>query len=149
MTTITPINVATISAKIVDILRDHEGLQDATVERSEEVNEIPGRCPWVCVYRAGVDYPSRTLGLGTGYRLQRIEFIVYAQHADGTSPDECEDRLEALVVNVISALLSDPTLRGTVATIDEFSVRYVDYDRSEAGYMQTAAIYFTAVTSVR
>ena len=146
---ITPVNVAEITKVIAEILQDHEGLQDAIIERSEELNEIPGRCPWISIYRAGVDYPIRTLGLGAGYRNQRIEFIIYAQHSDGTSPDECEERLEALVVSVISALLSDPTLRGKVATIDEFSVRYVDYDKTEAGYMQTAAIFFTAISSVK
>ncbi len=147
--TITPVNVSDVTEKIVEILKDNAELSDATIERSEEVNEIPGRCPWICVYRAGVDYPIRTLGLGAGYRRQRIEFIIYAQQADGTDAEECEVLLEQLIVHVISALLSDPTLGGKVDTLDEFSVRYVDYDKTENGYMQTAAIYFTAITSVK
>lgn len=149
MIEIKPVNVAAITEKIVEILKDYPALQDATIERSEEVNEIPGRCPWISVYRSGVEYPLRTLGLGAGFRRQRIEFIIYAQEADGTDAEECEIRLEALIVSVVGALLSDPTLRGAVDTIDEFSVRYVDYDKTETGYMQTAAIYFTAITSVK
>lgn len=142
---ITPTDVSEITKRIQEILQDHPDLQECIVERSAEVNEIPGRCPWLCIYRLGVEYPIRTLGLGNGFRQQRVELMLYAQQADGSDPEECEERLEQLVVSCISALLSDPTLRGIVDTIDEFKVSYVDYDKSEAGYTQTAAITFTAL----
>jgi len=147
--TITPTDVSEITRRIQEILQDHPNLQEATVERSAEFNDIPGRCPWLCIYRLGVDYPIRTLGLGTGFRTQRVELMIYAQESDGTDPAECEERLEQLVVHCISALLSDPTLRGMVDTIDEFKVSYVDYDKSEAGYTQTAAITFTALMTTK
>lgn len=147
--TITPVNVSTITSAIESLLTNHNDLQDVLVERSTEINELPHRCPWVGIYRSGVEYPLRTLGMGSGFRGQRISFVLMAQHSDATSGEECEERLEQLIVNVIGALLSDPSLNGTVDTLDEFSVEYVDYLQTDAGYVQTAGIYFTALTSVR
>lgn len=147
--TTTPANVAIVTGAIVERLVNDARLAEATVERSAELNEIPGRCPWIGVYRSGVEYPLRTLGMGSGWRQQRIDLMVFVQHSDGTSGEECEDRLEGLIVDVISVLLSDPTLGGAVDTLDEFTVKYLDYSQTDAGYMQTAAIYFTAITSVR
>jgi hypothetical protein len=146
---ITPIDVSAVTRALVAMLSADSRLEQATIERSAELNEIPGRCPWIGVYRSGVEYPLRTLGMGSGWRQQRLNLMVFVQHADGTSGEECEDRLEGLIVDVIGVLLSDPTLGNTVDTLDEFSVTYLDYSQTDSGYMQTAGIYFTAITSVR
>lgn len=147
--TITPINVSDITRKIAQRFKDDPKLVECAVERSAELNEIPTRCPWIGVYRSGVRYPLRTLGLTAGWRQQRIALMVFVQHSDATSGEECEERLEGLIMDVISVLLSDPTLSNSVDTLDEFEVSYLDYSQTEAGYMQTAGIYFTAITSVR
>lgn len=148
MIPITPINVANITAAVENMFVNADKLDAATIERDAELNEIPGLCPWIGIYRMGVTYPSRVLGLGSGFRGQRIELAVFVQQSDATSGEECGERLEALIVDVISVLLSDPTLGGSVDTIDNFEVRYLDYARDDAGYFQTAAVYLTAVTMV-
>lgn len=142
-----PLNISVITAGISALLT--KALPQLTVERSAEVNELPHRCPWVGIYRSGVEYPLRTLGMGSGFRGQRINLVLMVQNSDATSGEECEERLEELIVNVIGALLSDPTLNNTVDGLDEFSVQYVDYLQTDAGYVQTAGIYFTALSSVR
>lgn len=146
---ITPINVSTITAAVVTRLQVDTRLAECQIERSAELNDVPGRCPWIGVYRFGVKYPLRTLGLGAGQRYERVALAVFVQHSDPSSGEECEDLLEGLIMNVVSALLSDPSLGGVVDTLDEFEVSYLDYSQSDAGYMQTAGIYFTAITSVR
>lgn len=149
MLNITPVNISEITAKIAEKFAQDTRLADCKITRSAELNEIPGLCPWLGIYRSGVRYPLRTLGLGAGFRQQRIALMVFAQHSDATSGEECEERLERLIVDVISVLLSDPTLGNSVDTLDEFEVSYLDYSQTESGYMQTAGIYFTAITSVR
>jgi hypothetical protein len=146
---IKPVNIAKITESIVKILMNDGRLDQAVIERDAELNEIPGRCPWIGVYRMGVSYPQRTLGLGAGFRGQRVELAIFMQQSDATSGEECGERLEALIVDVLSVLLSDPTLGGSVDTIDNFEVRYLDYARDDAGYFQTAAVYLTAVTMVQ
>jgi hypothetical protein len=150
MIPIKPVNVTNITEAIVTMLTNAQGphLSAARVTRDDELNEIPGLCPWIGVYRMGVSYPSRVLGLGSGFRGQRIELAVFCQHSDATSGEQCGERLEELIVEVISTLLSDPTLNKSVDTVDNFEVRYIDYARDDAGYFQTAAVYLTAVTMV-
>lgn len=144
---ITPVSVSAVTQAIERMLRD--GLPGVSVERSSEINADPSRMPWVGVYRADCSFPTRTLGLGSGYRGQRVSVIVLAQESDPTSGDRCEDRLNGLVDQIISLLLSESTLGGTVHTVDEFSVRYPDYQRvGDSQYVQTAMIVFTAITTV-
>lgn len=144
-----PVNVSVITEGIETLLMNDSSLQGATIERSAEINELPHLCPWIGIYRNGVEYPVRTLGMGNGFRGQRISLVVMCQQADATSGVECEQRLEQLLVDVIAALLADPTLNGTVDTLDEFQVQYVDYLQTDSGYVQTAGVYFTALTTVR
>lgn len=140
---ISPANLSTITKAIEEALKNADGLQDATIERSAEMNQDPARCPWVSVYRMGVRYPTRSLGMGSGFRRHRVEMAVFVQESDGSSGADCEDRLEDLIVKVVSVLLSDPTLGGTVDTVDDFEIRYIDFDMQEEQYVQTAAIYLT------
>ena len=147
--TFKPVNVSAITQAIEQMMLDETSLQSATVQRSSEINELPTLCPWIGIYREGVEYPLRTLGMGSGFRGQRIDLVVMVQHSDATSGAECEERLEQLIVDVIATLLADPTLRSTVDALDEFRVQYIDYLQTDSGYVQTAGIYFTALTSVR
>jgi hypothetical protein len=145
---IVPVNIAAITQAAVDVLSNDARLSAVTITRSEDQNLSPEMCPWVGVYRLGVQYPQRTLSGISGMRQQRVQLLVLAQQANGASGQACEDELEELIVNVLSAFLSNPTLNGAVHILDEFEVNYTHYMRTTAGeFMQTAAIQFVAVTN--
>jgi len=141
-------DVSRVTRAIQQALTEWDALADKPVEitRAAERNTDPNRCPWVGIYRTGVDYGEapRVMGLGSGYRRQRMDFAVVVQAADPTSGEECEDRLEPLIQEVTSALLSDVSLRGTVLTIDSFAVRYENYERVGGSYFQEAVVFFSA-----
>lgn len=146
---ITPVNVALVTEAVVAQLKAADALQAVTVERAEAINEDASRCPWVGVYRTRIQYPSRTLGFGAGFRGQKIGLLIIAQQSDATSGAQCEDRLEDLVQKVLGSLLTDPSLGGVVDTLDDVTVTYPDYSRTEMGFMQMAAVYVTALTTTR
>lgn len=147
---IVPTNIANVTQAVFEMLRDAPdvGGKGVMVSRSEEPNETPTLHGWVGVYRDRIDYPTRTLGLGGGYRNQLIRLFLLVQATDASSGSECEDRLEELLQKVIGVLLSDPTLKGTVDTLDEFSVIHQSYEKSGGMYMQKARIDFTGVIPV-
>lgn len=145
-----PLNVSAITAAVRDRLSADVRLKAARIERGAEINKDPALCPWVGIYRASVQYPSRTLGLGQGYRGQRVQLVLLTQHADWASGEACEEALEALNVDVLSVLLSDPRLGGVVDGLDEIEVQYPDYQRTQSGqYIQTSAIYITALGGIQ
>jgi hypothetical protein len=151
MTIIVPTDVSTITRAVFEMLRDDPavGVSGVQVERSAEPNMTPTEHGWLGVYRDRIDYPPRTLGMGAGYRNQRIRLFLLAQESDPTSGEECEDRLEKLLQNSIGVLLSDPSLKGTVQTLDEFSVLHEDYSKTSNGiYIQMAKIEFTGIIPV-
>jgi hypothetical protein len=120
------------------------------VERYEELTKTPGAHGWACIYRARVDYPPRTLGMGSGYRNQLIRLFAFVSESDPTSGEECGQRLDLLLQKLVGTLLSDPSLMGTVQTLDEFSVNYFDYERQDSTgmYLQYAQLNFTGVIPV-
>lgn len=120
------------------------------VEVAEPINEDPNRCPWVGVYRQGIRYPSRTLGAGSGYRQQRIALVLVVQHSNLNNGAECSRELEDLIKKVMSALLSDESLRGKVDILDEVEVSYTNYnfDKENGYFMQTAAVQFVGLVNV-
>lgn len=145
---IQPLNVATVTQAVVDLLQADTRLAAVKVERSEDKNLSPDDCPWIGVYRLGVKYPQRTLTSAAGYRQQRVQLLLLVQHANATSGAACEDELEELLTTVLSALLSDTTLGGTVQFLDEFNVSYTSYMQATSGsFLQTAAIQFVALTN--
>jgi hypothetical protein len=149
--TILPVDVANIVSALLEQLKDAPALHDLgpTFERSAEPNEDPNKCPWICAYRIRVRYPPRTLGMGAGFRRQEVDLALMVQQSDGNSGEECEARLEGLVQATVGAVLSDPTLKGTVHTLaEEFDVQYPDWKVKDGEFMQTAIITFTAVTQV-
>lgn len=150
MTVIVPTNVATITRAIFEMLRDDTsvGVDGVLVERSAEPNMTPTEKGWVGIYRDRIDYPPRTLGMGSGYRQQRISLFLLVQESDSSSGEECEERLEVLLQKCISVLLSDPSLKGTVQALDDFSVLHEDYSKSDGVYVQMAKIEFTGVIPV-
>lgn len=79
---------------------------------------------------------------------QLIDMAIVAQQSDGTSGEQCEDRLEELMAALCSALLSDTTVRGTVQIMSEMSISYDDYKVSGEQFMQTAILRATYETRV-
>lgn len=147
---ITPVNVSEITRSVYEILRDDPTIGGAGVliERSGEIQKVPTVSGWVGIYRDSVSYPPRTLGLGTGYRNQLIRLFLLLHESDPTSGEECEDRLESLLQRVVSALLSNESLKGTVDTLDEFSVVQQSYDKQDNMFFQYARINFTGIIPV-
>lgn len=148
---ILPINVSEITGAVFAMMNDDPWLIErrATVERSEVINEDENRTPWIGIYRTGVQYPSRTLGTGAGYRRQNVglALIVQASHPD--SGEKCELELEELLQNVIRVLLNNESLKGTVDVLEEFVVEYQNYGKVGNTYMQTAIVQFVGVQNVR
>lgn len=151
MTIIVPVNLDSITLAAKQMWEDDLAVGGAgvQVERYAELNKTPGPHGWVCIYRARVEYPPRTLGMGSGYRNQLIRLFAIAQHSDLTSGEECGTRLDAFLQKLVGTLLSDPSLKGTVQTLDEFSVDYFDYQRQPSGiYLQQAQLNFTGIIPV-
>jgi hypothetical protein len=149
MTVIVPTNVSGITQAIESMLNDSPNVGQAgvIVERSAEERKTPTAHGWVGIYREGISYPPRTLSMGSGYRMQEIRLYLLLQESDPSSGDECEDRLESLLQKVVGVLLSDPSLGGTVNTLDAFSVTYALF-KGDNGYMQMARIDFTGLIPV-
>lgn len=149
MTVIVPTNVSEITSAIEGMLNDATdvGQVGVLIERSAEERLTPTAHGWVGIYRDSISYPPRTLGMGSGYRMQEIRLFLTLQETDPTSGDECEDRLEALLQKVVGVLLSDPSLRGTVSTLDAFTVTYRAF-KGDYGFMQMAQVAFTGLIPV-
>lgn len=145
---LTPFNVSLVTAAVRDILLADPKIT-ATIQRSEEINQDPSMCPWIGIYRTRVAYPTRALGFGPGMRNQLIGIMLLLQEADGSSGESCEERLELLIQQVLTTILSDPTLGGVVATLDEVEVQYPDYQRTAGNFLQTAVVYITALGGIQ
>lgn len=150
MTVIQTINVGEVTKALEAWLKSWPGLLDiqATIERSEPVNESPDRCPWVGIYRARAGFPQRALGLGSGYRRQEVSLVLVLTESSTDSGEDCEDRLEALVQAVTSALCNNESISGTVNTLAEIDVTYTDYTAVGANFFQQAVVSVTASTNV-
>jgi hypothetical protein len=118
------------------------------VESAEPVNESPERCPWIGVYKQTQSLPSRTLGTGTGSRHQRVSVLVLMQETSSQSGQDCEDRLNVLVNESLTAILDDESLGGTVMTIEEIDVTYTDFRREGAAFLQEAVLSLSAMAQV-
>ena len=141
-------DISAISVAIVDRLRSWDALVDMAVpvERSERVPGDPSRTPWVGVYRVGVNYGDapRVLGFGHGFRRYTASYAIVIQESDQSSGAECEDRVEKVIREVVGALLSDPSLGGTVDVLESFSVEY-EFVPTNSGFFQQAVIKFSVV----
>lgn len=150
MTRYVAVNAASVSKAIVSLLSEDNDIaaSGASVSRSDVINETPSLCPWIGVYRALVQFEPRTLGAGSGAMVQLVDMVVVVQQSDGTSGEQCEDRLESLISSVCSVLLSDTSAKGTVHAMREMSVSYEDYKLAGDNFMQTAVIRATYETRV-
>jgi hypothetical protein len=144
---IRPVDVADIVKAVQKRLQDDVRINSASVkvERSADQNSDPNSCPWIGIYRSSVQYQQRQLVGVSGFQAQRVGLILLVAEADQGTPEACEDALEELVRNVLSALFTDTTLGNVVQNLQEVSVDYTSYDKTGGFYMQTAAIQFVAV----
>lgn len=145
------VSVTEVTKAVERQLRTHRLLTGVIVERSAQPNEVPGRCPWIGVYRSQVQYPIRALGNAAQSRYQNIDLLLVCQATNGTSGAECEEEVEQLIANVITALFDneclkpDETSPGIIDTFDRIAVNYRSYDKVDNVYMQTVYLYITAM----
>lgn len=133
-----------------DLLKDSQDVQDiaANIELAEPVNEDPTRCPWIGIYPLRTTFPTRTLGMGGGFRAQNNEFVVICQHTHANDGATCLALLGELVQAVTGVLLSDPTLKGTVQMLGDFELELLGTLKQNDAIMQTASIRAVGLTTV-
>jgi hypothetical protein len=148
-----PLDVSQVTDALVNQIRAWPGCVNTNVSRAQELNKEPSQCPWVGVYRDRVNYVPKVVGLGTGAQEQQMYLVVVVQESHPTSGEQCENALERLVREVMRAILNDMRLTvdgsGLIRNMADLSVQYSDYRIVGGIYMQTAAIYLTAVDAVR
>ena len=142
------INVSTVMKQVADWLQDDPALDGVVIERSEFVNEDPGRAAngWLGIYRRGVNYDPRNLGVPPNDYKAELSFIVLIQRAVMSSGADSEDALEGDVKKVLDRLVQIPR-----TYVDHFSDIRVEYtyqntDRTTM-YFQGALVSVTAQIS--
>lgn len=147
---ISSVDFAAVARAATEMVKDFQAIQDidARVERAEQVNEDPGLCPWVGIYPTRGTFPPRALGFGAGFRGQEPEFIAICQASHPNDGAACQDSLGELVKAVADAILSDPSLKGTVLTLADFEVSFDDYRKVDDVIMQSATIRVVGQTTV-
>lgn len=147
---ISSVDFAAVARAVTDMVKDWQAIQDsgAKVERAEPVNEDPSRCPWVGIYPTRGAFDSRAIGFGAGFRYQRPEVIAICQTSNQTDGAACQDSLGELVKAVTDAILSDPSLKGTVLMLSDFEVNFDAYQKVDDQIMQSATIRVVGETTV-
>lgn len=147
---IVPIDVSLITRKVESLFKDDPALlaTDTVIERGEPLNTDSARCPWVGIYKSGVAFPARTIGVGQGYRRQKPGLVIVAQAADINSGHECEDTLEALLQNLMRILLNNEGLGGLVDALDSVDISYGNYGKDGNVFVQSAVIQVVGVMNV-
>lgn len=147
---IASVDFAAVARAVTDMVKDWQVIQDigAKIERAEPVNEDPSRCPWVGIYPTRGTFNSRALGFGGGFRYQQPEVIAICQASNQTDGAACQDSLGELVKAAVDAILSDPSLKGTVLTLADFEVSFDVYQKVDDQIMQSATIRVVGETTV-
>lgn len=149
MMRLVPVDVSAITRGVETLLKGDIELLGANVERCAEINKDPALCPWIGIYKSMIEYPHRGMGAPdniAGLRSQETSLLLIVQHSDGKGGAECEDLLEGLLQKILTTLLSNRTLGGVVETVDQFVVRYPQYQiTAKQRFMQTAFLFFTAL----
>jgi len=140
------LNVATITAALHAQLVAALG-STYQVERAEYINDDPSRCPWVGVYRGGLQLDPQTLGRGSNRWRAQVDLKVVVQAESIDDGAQAEDNLQAYEKAVLAAIDADTTIGGTVQSVIAYSIDY-DYVRDERSsvYFQAAIITVTAIT---
>lgn len=142
------INVSTIMKQVQDWLADDANLINYVIERSEFINEDPGRAVngWIGIYRRSVDYEPRNLGVPPNNYEADLDFMLVVQRTSMQSGADCEDKLEESIKDVLDRMVQIPK-----TYIDHFLDVTIEYTYLEADrktmYFQGALITFTAEVS--
>ena len=138
------INRSEITKGIETVLK--ENVTGYLIERNPERNEDPnvaGRDKgWIGIYRGDAEYDPMRIGV-TPWRVQltpRIEIQV----ASWDSGEECEEKLEFAVKEIITVLNANRTLNGTVNMTVGYTVTDEVNKTVEGVYFQAAIITIKA-----
>lgn len=134
----------TITKAIQKMLKADPRLVEATIDRSELLNEDTSKCPWVCIYRMGQSFEPRALGYGSGAYYAHPEIVIVAQESNATGGAETEDDLEDMVSTILDILFTDTTLGGTVMWLKLARIMYRMVQVGEDAQFQQAEIHITA-----
>lgn len=145
-------NVSEICEKLKRQLEEWPALMDirTRVERAAPINKDTNRCPWVGIYRQTQAFTPRALGLGSGYRRHNITLALVVQEASLKSGQDCEERMERLISEVVSAICSDESIGGSVLALteDPIAVSYSSYEVEQNNFYQEAVLLVTVTTNV-
>ncbi len=137
------IDFSVITKAVEAMLNESAALAQYTIERSVLENESPGRCPWVGIYRKRVSYTPRRMGRGASNWGNEIKLDIVVQAS--SQVDTAEELLEQQIKDVLDALETDRTLRGTVGMVLGYEVEYfIRQDATEDIFFQRAVITITA-----
>lgn len=139
------INVSTITAALKTLLDNNAAIAawplSMPVVRGDYINEDAGLTPWVGIYRGDVSMEPRTLGMTSGNMEATASIRIVVQQASADSASACEGILEGRVQNVLSAIMADTTIGGTVDMVNRFKISYGYVEtQSTTLYFQTAII---------
>lgn len=149
--TISSWNAFSVLAALEAMLKANTALInfEGRITRGEEINMDENLMPWIGIYPLGDEFPIRTLGVGNGFRQQRLSIAVIIQNMSRTSGAACQDALGEFEKAVIDAILSDTSLGGTMDVVDNFSVSYSAPAKQASNFtIQSSVINFTAVKLV-
>ena len=142
------LKVNTITKAVVTAFQNDPEFSKFTIERSEFVNENPSVCPWIGIYRGGIDYDPETLGQGPDYWTGIMTLRLIVQAANFNSGQDAEDDLEGYVETVISKIIEDTTIRASVDMVNDIKVTYSYVaEEEETIYFQAAMIEMTLEVS--
>jgi hypothetical protein len=149
---ITAIDASEVTKALEQILIQDTaiGQRGVYIERSGDPDMDPGEQGYVLIFRERLAFTPRTLGMGAGFREQRINLILLVAQSNATSGSDCEDDLEDLIKRVTSCLLNNYSIGGTVDNLgDDFEVRYESYAKSGERFQQKAALFISGIVKVR
>lgn len=145
----TLINVAEVNAELVKQIAEHADVVGyfKDIERGEYVNKDPARAPWCGVYRTDVDYLPKVLGhhSKSWQALLTVKLVVQAHEATGP---KTEDALEDAVQRIMTAVLSDLTIRAKVEMLKSVAIEY-SYDETESRTLDFQWAFITLVYETR
>lgn len=144
----TDVSEVTEALKTMLIEAPNVGGNDTVIERAEQFTEETYLNGWVGIYKSGRKFVPRAIGVAPGFRYDNIELILVVKYDSNETGTACENGLEALIKEIISIILSDTTIGGTVANVDgETRVQYDSYTKEDSVFTQRAYIFLALQTT--
>lgn len=114
--------------------------------RGGMVNNDPNRTPWAGVYRGKAPVAPRILGSSDAWQMSpQYKIVLQASHLG--SYEECEDKLNALVEDVLSCVFANVTIKDTVDMVTDVEVEY-GYIDTEVDTLHFQSAIITLTTEV-